>query len=322
MIKLKKVLFVYNHKGSWIRNDLEILKKHYDVYEYNYKVNKNIDLKDVVRRTDFIFIWFASYHAINVVRLGKRYNKKIITVSGGYDVSTISHYGLAASFRTRWIPKYVLKNSDVVLAFSNSARAEIRSLVGFVDVVVSFGVDAGRFYPCGVKENMFLTVAYLDKVSWKRKGIDKFIELAQRFELKGEVTKFIVVGSLSDEIQDKVNELFTRGIIPNVDFVGYVSDEELLEYYQKAKVYVQLSEHEGFCSVVAEAMLCNCIPVVSNAGSLPEVVGGKGVMVDDISDSFPSIIKALDMKPDGQREWILDNYCMEKREKTLLEVLR
>lgn len=321
MGKLKKVCVVYNHDRSWVHNDIDLLKKHFDVSEYFYRRDKDtFDLKEVIKDVDFVFIWFASYHGLRAVRLAKKYGKKIVTVSGGYDVSTIKNYGLASSIKTRWIPKYILKNSDVVLAFSNSSKREIRALTS-TDVVVSFGVDTDSFYPNGKKEDMILTVAYLDRVSWKRKGIDRFLELAQMFAVAGKHTKFVVVGKLSNEVQGKVDEIFTRGIIPNIEFVGYVTHEELLKYYQRAKAYVQLSMHEGFCSVVAEAMLCNCIPVVFNVGSLPEVVGDKGIVVNYHADPFGASVLSLAMQPSGRREWILNNFSLEKREQVLLEAL-
>lgn len=318
---MKKVCVVYNHDRSWIQNDINTLKKHFHVDEYFYKRDKETyDLKETIKDVDFVIIWFASYHGLKAVRFAKKYNKKIITVSGGYDVSTIKNYGLASSIKTRWIPKYILKNSDVILAFSNSSKEEINALVD-TDVIVSFGVNTDSFYPSGKKEDMVLTVAYIDKVSWERKGIKKFIALAQRFALTGEHTKFVVVGKTSDDVQDKINRIFTRNIIPNIEFVGYVSDEELLKYYQISKVYAQLSSHEGFCSVVAEAMLCNCIPVVSNIGSLPEVVGDRGLVVNHDENPFDVVINSLNTQPSGQRERILNNYSLEKREKILLEVL-
>ena len=318
---MKKVCVVYNHDSSWVHNDIDILKKHFDVYEYFYKRDKKtFDLKEIIKDVDFVFIWFASYHGLKAVRLAKKYEKKIVTVSGGYDVSTIKNYGLASNIRTRWIPKYILKNSDIILAFSNSSKREIEALTD-TDVVVSFGVDTDSFYPGVKKEDMVLTVAYLDSVSWKRKGIDRFLELAQMFALKEKHTKFVVVGKLSNEIQGKVDGMFTKGIIPNIEFVGYVTHEELLKYYQRSKVYVQLSTHEGFCSVVAEAMLCNCIPVVSNVGSLPEVVGDKGIVVNYHTDLFDVSVMSLGMHSDGQREWILNNFSLEKREDVLLEAL-
>ena len=50
-----------------------------------------------------------------------------------------------------------------------------------------------------------------------------------------------------------------------------------------ATVYVQASAHEGFGMSLAEAMLAGCVPVVSEKGAIPEVVGSTGVYVGDLS---------------------------------------
>jgi len=150
MGKLKKVCVVYNHDRSWVHNDINILKKHFHVSEYFYRRDKKtFDLKEIIKDVDFVFIWFASYHGLRAVKLAKKYGKKIVTVSGGYDVSTIKNYGLASSIKTRWIPKYILKNSDVVLAFSNSSKREIEALTD-TDVVIRAMKDVVDKYPGAV----------------------------------------------------------------------------------------------------------------------------------------------------------------------------
>ena len=320
----KNVCVVYNHPGRWINNDLDLLRRHFNVTEYVFKRDKKtVNLKNLIKNSDVLFLWFASHHGLRAVRYAKKYNKKIVTVSGGYDVSTIKGYGLASSVKTRWIPKYILKNSDVILAFSNSAKREIENIVDNKNVIVSFGIDTDKFYPGGKKEDVALTVAYLDKVSWERKGINRFVELAYAFAQQNRKTKFIVAGKQSDDIVKKIASMHILNMVPNVNFTRYLSAEDLLKEYQKAKVYVQLSKHEGFGATVAEAMLCDCIPIVSNKGSLPEVIGYSGIVVDANVIPFNETRKALDSKHNNnQRNWILDNYAMERREKIVLEVLK
>ena len=71
---------------------------------------------------------------------------------------------------------------------------------------------------------------------------------------------------------------------------------------QAAKVYAQLSYHEGFGVAVAEAMACGCIPVTTDRGSLPEVGGGIGycVPVDDPTAAAAAFRAAVD-EPDPAR---------------------
>jgi glycosyltransferase involved in cell wall biosynthesis len=61
-------------------------------------------------------------------------------------------------------------------------------------------------------------------------------------------------------------------------FPGLVTDWELATYYRAASVYVSMSEHEGFCAPLVEAMAAD-VPVLAYASSaIPETLGGAGVM--------------------------------------------
>ena len=63
-------------------------------------------------------------------------------------------------------------------------------------------------------------------------------------------------------------------------FTGAVTDHELAAYYRWADVYVSLSEHEGFCVPLVEAMATD-VPVLAHAaGAVPETLGGAGVLFD------------------------------------------
>ena len=42
----------------------------------------------------------------------------------------------------------------------------------------------------------------------------------------------------------------------NVEFAGFVPHDQLASYYQRAKVYCQLSAYEGLPNALCEAMLC------------------------------------------------------------------
>jgi glycosyltransferase involved in cell wall biosynthesis len=60
-------------------------------------------------------------------------------------------------------------------------------------------------------------------------------------------------------------------------FTGPVPDEELAVYYRTASVYISLSEHEGFCVPLLEAMAAD-VPVLAYASSaVPDTLGGAGV---------------------------------------------
>ena len=60
-------------------------------------------------------------------------------------------------------------------------------------------------------------------------------------------------------------------------FVGPVPDADLAVFYRTASAYVSLSEHEGFCVPLVEAMATG-VPVLAYASTaVPETLGGAGI---------------------------------------------
>ena len=61
-------------------------------------------------------------------------------------------------------------------------------------------------------------------------------------------------------------------------FTGPVPDEDLAAFYRWADVYISLSEHEGFCVPLIEAMAADVPVLAYAAGAVPETLGGAGVL--------------------------------------------
>ena len=74
-------------------------------------------------------------------------------------------------------------------------------------------------------------------------------------------------------------------------FTDYVEDADVPGLMVGAKVFVLPSFWEGFGIPVVEAMACGVPVVVSDRGSLPEIVGQAGVIVNP--DSPQSIAKGI-----------------------------
>jgi len=60
-------------------------------------------------------------------------------------------------------------------------------------------------------------------------------------------------------------------------FTGPVPDDELAVYYQHAAAYISLSEHEGFCVPLLEAMAADVPVLAYAAAAVPDTLGGAGV---------------------------------------------
>ena len=67
----------------------------------------------------------------------------------------------------------------------------------------------------------------------------------------------------------------------HVHFIGHVSDEELVAFYDVADLFLCASEHEGFCVPLVEAFYKQ-VPVLAYAATaVPATMDGAGVLFDD-----------------------------------------
>jgi glycosyltransferase involved in cell wall biosynthesis len=65
---------------------------------------------------------------------------------------------------------------------------------------------------------------------------------------------------------------------------GWVTREQLAAYYRRADVFVTMSEHEGVCVPLLEAMSFD-VPVVARAhGAIPETMGDAGLLLPFADD--------------------------------------
>jgi L-malate glycosyltransferase len=67
---------------------------------------------------------------------------------------------------------------------------------------------------------------------------------------------------------------------------GWLTREQLAAYYRRADVFATMSEHEGVCVPLLEAMSFD-VPVVARAyGAIPETMGGAGLLLPAEEDPF------------------------------------
>ena len=60
--------------------------------------------------------------------------------------------------------------------------------------------------------------------------------------------------SIEDQVEERDNQLEAAGEQLHAEQAGRKADEDLAAYYRTASVYISLSEHEGFCVPLLEAM--------------------------------------------------------------------
>jgi glycosyltransferase involved in cell wall biosynthesis len=320
-----KVLFTSTHVPSFISEDLNLLRKHFDVdhiitkgFGAPFKILKHI------RRVDVTFTWFASVYAFMTVVLGKVMRKKSIVVVGGVDASKYPEIGYGI-WSTPWkavLVKHAMRNAYKLLAVDPFLRGQIVRLAEYdgqnIECIPT-GYDSARWFASGTKEPFVVTVAACETENrMKAKGLEILFNVASEMS----DTRFVVVGlsgSLGEKARGKVSS--------NVEVIPYIEREELLQYYQRAKVYCQPSYIEGLPNSLCEAMLCECVPVGTNVGGIPTAIGEVGFLVNygDIAQLVESLKKALKSHSSigvKARNRIKHNFSLKRREDSLLRILK
>jgi len=325
----KNIAFVYSYPSSYwlpsfVEQDFKILSQHFNCEIVNFRdVNDVAKILKLIAWSDICFSWFASGHSFVAVALSMMLGKKSMVVAGGYDVAyapEINYGQYTLGWMSRKRTNFTLKHADLVLAVSDFTRSEAmaRARPRRIEVIYN-AVDTDKFRPAGSGEDTVdavVTVASGLGDIIRVKGLHVFVKAAA---LLPEV-KFTILG-LTDE-----NKQTLKGMISskNVELCGYMSQEDLLTYYQRAKVYCQLSYRESFGIATAEAMACGCVPVVTDRGALPEVVGDKGIYVPygDEKATAEGINNALNLDNGVlARKRIEDKFSRRERERSLLDAI-
>lgn len=125
------------------------------------------------------------------------------------------------------------------------------------------------------------------------KNIPALVEAFHLLLKKNPKLKLVLAGK-ADYFQQKIRNLvLDMGLEKSVIFPGYVSDDELVNLYQHAKLYVFPSLSEGFGLPGLEAMSFGTPVASSTATCLPEVYGDAAVYFNPNNPSdIASVIHA------------------------------
>lgn len=78
---------------------------------------------------------------------------------------------------------------------------------------------------------------------------------------------------------DALGEYVRQLNLPNVWLTGSVPDAQLAAFYRSADVFVTMSEHEGFCIPLLEAMTFDVPIVARRHAAIPETLGRAGLLL-------------------------------------------
>jgi glycosyltransferase involved in cell wall biosynthesis len=111
--------------------------------------------------------------------------------------------------------------------------------------------------------------------------IDLLIRLSDDPKVR-KLASFHVKGQRNSYNNYLRQQIHSLGISRNVTFHGIVSNDEIIEYYRNANLFVLPSFSEAFGMGLIEAMACELPVVATKVGGIPEVVenGRTGLLVE------------------------------------------
>jgi glycosyltransferase involved in cell wall biosynthesis len=317
-----RILYVYSRPYPFVQIDLELLRERWDVREWAQpgRYANPLSVARAVQRADLVFGWFASWHTFWPFTFARLLRKPSLLVTGGFDTANVPEigYGYQQGGVAKPLAGWIIRSATKLVTNSEFTRDEVVRNVGVdpdhVSVVYHGVPDPFGELPSGEREPVALTVGNVAWLTFERKGLRAFVEASR---LAPEV-RFVLVGQWLDDSIDRLRELGGD----NVEYTGRVSDAELADWYRRASVYVQASRHEGFGISVAEAMLGGCVPVVSTAGALPEVVGDVGVQLEQpepqaVAQAVRSVLGSDARERLRARERVLRHFTLEGRRQGL-----
>tara|TARA_B110000879_G_scaffold41968_1_gene59219 strand:+ start:1278 stop:2315 length:1038 start_codon:yes stop_codon:yes gene_type:complete len=340
----KNLIFIYPKLYTFIQTEIKLLSDEFNLISINQNWERKILLpfnliRQVIflviniRKVDTILISFGGYWSFFPALFSNLLGKKVAIVMHGTDCVSFPEieYGNLRNPILSFVTKKSLQWASIILPVSESLVYTENNY--YSSKTLKFGynyhlsniktpykvIHNGLNILDWVRDNeiirnktSFVTVLGEGKI--KIKGVDLIIEVASRFPN----SIFYLAG---------IENVKGYNIPKNIICKGRLTPEELKVLFNQSQFYLQLSNTEGFGVALCEAMLCECIPLVSDVNFLPTIVGDSGfvlkkrnsdMLVDLINMALNSDIIHLEQKA---RKRIKDNFPVNKRKKMLLSVL-
>jgi glycosyltransferase involved in cell wall biosynthesis len=126
----------------------------------------------------------------------------------------------------------------------------------------------------GISNNFILFIGTIDYPGKNVHGLIKAFEiLKSENKYEGDL---VLIGGKGHNYQVIEDMARSSKYSKNIIFPGYVSDEDIISFYNTCDLFCFLSYYEGFGAPPLEALSCGAKVLVSNKSSLPEVVGPAG----------------------------------------------
>jgi glycosyltransferase involved in cell wall biosynthesis len=221
------------------------------------------------------------------------------------------------------------KQKVVVLSEFMRGEANVRGVLPEDVHLIPGGTDVKRFLPAADPKairaalglppdcRLLLSVRRLAK----RMGLDNLIQ-AMPAVLARYPDALLLIGGQGPEQKSLAKMIQDLKIEAHVRLLGFIPDDQLVQYYQAADVFVLPTVAlEGFGLVTTEALACGLPVIGTPVGATPEILGGleprlitRGSAPQNLSEAIIGYFAedwARALTRERLRRYVLDNYTWD-----------
>ena len=294
-----KILYIYPSASSFVKNDIAILSKKYNIITNSYSWDKKFFVPFYllhqffflifnIRSIKNIIISFGGYWSLLPSIIGKLVNTPVFIILNGTDCASIPslNYGSLRKSLLRTACELSYKYASALLPvsssliktkntyYSNSKSDETNQgykyffpKISTKSIIINNGVDSAFWKRLPyIKKEPKSFISVFSESQFVLKGGDLILKISKKFP----DCSFYIVGSKQPILTEEYK---------NVHFLGKLSPKELKQYYNKSRFHFQLSIFEGFGMALCEAMLCECVPIGSSVNIIPDIIGDTGFIL-------------------------------------------
>lgn len=273
----------------------------------HFENNKNVSLLQVngfkeAFEADILHIPFFDPFQLTLPR--SKNHRLVVTIHDLIPLRFPKHFPPGIKGRGKWqIQKHLLKKVDAIITDSEASKKDILHFANVnaskVHVVYLAADQINLNKKSSIKEKYSLPekfCLYVGDATWN-KNLPNIIKASTI----ANVPLVIVGGAIKRDVLDTKNiwnkDLFEaqEEIKRNQNCLtpGFVTSEELTEFYHLATVLLAPSRYEGFGLPVLEAMQSGCPVITTKNGSLEEVSANAAFFVNDTAESISKGIEKV-----------------------------
>lgn len=175
-----------------------------------------------------------------------------------------------------------------------------------IDIVPLSYRATGKYVPCEKEQFCF----HVSQFTSDRKNVMRLMQAAAKYRFQ-----LVIAGSRGRDEQFRPFKEFADKH-DNITILGYLTDAELNDMYNKAKVFALPSTFEGVGLVALEAAMHHCEIVLTNLGGPKEYYGGHARLVNpySVDEIGRAVMSAMESKDNGNTvcEYVKRHSSLEK----------